>query len=363
MDQLELTPQITVSGSKLVLVDYRISNNNSKIVISMKNYSSTESQTVQIGSLFLVGKTVLNLFTENVIVESCNGTFSYTISPEGYELFLAYEPQENINPEGDVPSEGEEDFDNNQPQESTGEGEDSFSEEPSQENLSEEEKSSSGKTEDISSVSSTNTTDTQTTTDETENVSSTVTSTETGTNATSELENLPASVFLLERDNNFGSSTQQQMQHQTSSEIPTAEYRPIRTYLGKSYRGTSTSEQPKSMSEYRELKPLHTEEGSRISPMEQFRTYISNRNEIATPVYHLKSTTPEKVKEILSQPQRKSSRKIEQRVNAKSSWINKMIDWVNNIKRKLNLHRWWSKVKESIKLVFFNNNFPETRKV
>ncbi len=107
-----LTPELIVSGSSLVLVDYLVTADLSQVLMSFKNYSPDTTETVQVSSALIVDKTVEDLLTGDLIAEKCAGALQHEIAPDGYSLFLAYEKGEGEeNSDDGYEDEGEEDVD------------------------------------------------------------------------------------------------------------------------------------------------------------------------------------------------------------------------------------------------------------
>lgn len=86
-----LTPDIQITGSSLVLVDYRKTLDESSVLLSFKNYSPDTSEGVSVTSSILLGKVVEDLINDIIIEDPCDGTVEQSIEPDGHNLLLAYE--------------------------------------------------------------------------------------------------------------------------------------------------------------------------------------------------------------------------------------------------------------------------------
>lgn len=90
-----LSPDIEISGSSLILVDYRMDNNNSMMLLGLTNYSSETTETVSVTSSFIAGKAIVDLINTTVLEESSSGIVTQEIEPGGHELLLVYKSEDD----------------------------------------------------------------------------------------------------------------------------------------------------------------------------------------------------------------------------------------------------------------------------
>ena len=115
-----LIPDLVITGSSLVLVDYRATEDLSQILLSFKNYSPDTTETVQVSSTMIIDKTVMDLLTGDLIEEKCDGSVEHELEPDGHSLFLAYGKGEEGESDGGgddeetIDEDYEEEFDDNE---------------------------------------------------------------------------------------------------------------------------------------------------------------------------------------------------------------------------------------------------------
>lgn len=95
-DVFNIQPELYISN-KYVLVDYRVCADGS-VLLSFKNYRPDSEETTTVTTSLIIGKTVKDLLTDELVEENCDGTVQRTLPPDGHDLLLAFNllpPQQN----------------------------------------------------------------------------------------------------------------------------------------------------------------------------------------------------------------------------------------------------------------------------